>query len=40
MDAVNCLAPDVGMVRACKALRVPRSSVYRADESQRHLGTS
>lgn len=40
MDAVNSLAPDVGMARACKTLRVPRSSVYRADERQRHLSTA
>jgi putative transposase len=40
MDAVNHLATDVGLARACQALRVPRSSVYRADERQRHLGTS
>lgn len=37
MDAVNLLAPDVGLKRACRAMHVPRSSVYRADERQRHL---
>lgn len=40
MDAVNHLAPDVGLTRACRALRVPRSSAYRADERRRHLGAS
>ena len=28
------------MARACKTLRVPRSSMYRADERQRHLSTA
>ena len=31
MTGVNTLAPDVGMVRACSALRVHRSGVYRED---------
>jgi putative transposase len=37
MDAVNVLAPEVGLARACRAMHVPRSSVYRADARQRHL---
>ena len=37
MGAVNLLAPEVGMVRACAALRVHRSTVYRADARRRHL---
>ena len=37
MGGVNELAPDVGMVRACAALRVNRSSVYRHDARLRHL---
>lgn len=38
MEAVNLLAPEVGLARACAALRIPRGSVYRADARQRHLG--
>ena len=37
MDAVNVLAPDVGMARACGALRVPRTGVYRDDARRRLL---
>jgi transposase InsO family protein len=37
MQAVNILAPDVGMYRACAALRVHRSGVYRDDVRRRHL---
>ena len=37
MDAVNVLAPDVGMFRACAALRVHRTGVYRDDARRRHL---
>ena len=37
MDAVNVLAPDVGMSRACAALRVHRTGVYRDDARRRHL---
>ena len=37
MEAVNVLAPDVGMARACAALRVHRSGVYREDARRRHL---
>jgi putative transposase len=37
MDAVNYLAPDVGLNRACRTMLVPRSTVYRTDERQRHL---
>ena len=29
MEAVNLLAPEVGLARACSAMHVPRSSVYR-----------
>jgi putative transposase len=38
MGAVNYLAPAVGLTRACGAMRVPRSTVYRNDERRRHLG--
>jgi putative transposase len=37
MKAVNILAPDVGMLRACAALRVHRSGVYRDDARRRLL---
>jgi putative transposase len=37
MEAVNTLAPDVGLTRACDAMCVPRSGVYRDMERQRHL---
>jgi putative transposase len=37
MAAVNALTPDVGLARACAALRVHRSAVYRDDARQRHL---
>ena len=37
MDAVNVLAPDVGMSHACAALRVHRTGVYRNDARRRHL---
>jgi putative transposase len=40
MGAVNALAPDVGMARACAALQVNRSGVYRQDARRRHLTTS
>ena len=40
MAAVNRLAPDVGMLRACATLSVNRSSVYRNDARRRHLTTS
>lgn len=37
MGAVNILAPQVGMSRACAALRVHRSTVYRDDARRRRL---
>jgi hypothetical protein len=37
MQAVNVLAPDVGMARACAALRVHRTGVYRDDARRRLL---
>ncbi len=37
MEAVNVLAPDVGMARACAALRVHRTGVYRDDVRRRLL---
>lgn len=37
MNAVNILAPAVGLVQACAAMRVHRSGVYRDDERRRHL---
>jgi putative transposase len=40
MGAVNRLAPDVGMARACATLCVNRSGVYRRDARRRHLATS
>lgn len=39
MNAVDTLAPDVGVVRACTALAVPRSSLYREQARRRHLHT-
>ena len=39
MAGVNILAPDVGMLRACSALRVHRSGVYREDVRRRCLVT-
>ena len=39
MDAVNVLAPQVGLARACGAMRVHRSGVYREDARRRHLST-
>ena len=40
MGAVNGLAPVVGMTRACAALRLNRSGVYRQDARRRHLVTA
>ena len=40
MGALNGLAPDVGMRRACAALGVNRSGVYRKDARRRHLAVS
>jgi putative transposase len=40
MGAVNELAPSVGMTRACTALGVNRTGVYRKDARRRHLATS
>ena len=37
MAGVNTLAPDVGMARACSALRVHRSGIYREDVRRRCL---
>jgi len=37
MEAVDALAPEVGLARACAAMRLPRGSVYRADARRRHL---
>jgi putative transposase len=37
MGAVYVLAPDVGLARACAALRMHRSTVYRDDARRRHL---
>jgi putative transposase len=37
MEAVDVLAPEVGLSRACAAMRIPRGSVYREDARQRHL---
>ena len=37
MKAVNILAPDVGMARACAALRVHRAGVCRDDARRRLL---
>ena len=39
MEAVNVLAPEVGLARACVAMRIPRGSVYREDARRRHLLT-
>ena len=40
MGAVNSLAPNVGMARACATLGVNRTGVYRADARRRHLAIS
>jgi putative transposase len=40
MGAVNGLAPAVGMTRACAALRLNRTGVYRHDARRRHLATT
>lgn len=37
MGTVNVLSPDVGMARACAALRVHRTGVHRNDTRRRHL---
>jgi len=37
MAAVNVLAPDVGLARACAALRLHRGTVYRIDARRRRL---
>ena len=37
MEAVDVLVPEVGLARACAAMRIPRSSVYREDARRRHL---
>jgi putative transposase len=37
MNAVNLLAQEIGLARACSVLRVNRSTVYREDASRRHL---
>lgn len=37
MGAVNFLAPEVGLARACAALRVHRSAIYRDDARRRRL---
>ena len=40
MGAVNDLSPAVGMSRACNALRVNRTGVYRQDARRRHLANA
>ena len=40
MNALNTLAPDVGMTTACVALNLSRSSIYRHDAQRRHLSVS
>jgi hypothetical protein len=37
MQALNQLAPAIGLAPACAALNLSRSSVYREDARQRHL---
>ena len=37
MQALNQLAPEVGLAPACAAPNLNRSSVYREDARQRHL---
>ena len=37
MQALNQLAPEVGLAPACAALNLNRSSVYREDARLRHL---
>ena len=40
MGAVNDLSPAVSMARACNALRVNRTGVYRQDARRRHLANA
>jgi putative transposase len=37
MDGVNLLSPEVGVARACRAMNIDRSAVYRARSAARHL---
>jgi putative transposase len=37
MQALNQLAPEVGLAPACAALNLSRGAVYREDARQRHL---
>lgn len=37
MEAIDILAPEVGLARACAAIGIPRGSVYREDARRRHL---
>jgi len=37
MDGVNRLAPDIGVARACRAMRIDRSAVYRERIGARRL---
>ncbi len=39
MNALNALAPQIGLSPACAALRINRSGVYRADARRRCLGS-
>ena len=37
MDGVNLLAPEVGLARACRAMHIDRTAVYRERAEARHL---
>ena len=37
MGALNVLAPEIGLVRACAKLHISRASVYRDDARRRRL---
>ena len=37
MDALNQLAPEIGLAPACGALSINRSGIYRQDARRRHL---
>jgi len=37
MNALNVLAPDIGLAPACAALRINRVGIYRDHVRRRHL---
>jgi hypothetical protein len=40
MDALNTLAPEIGLARACVVLRIIRARIYRQDARRRCLTSS